>query len=139
MIKLNTNENFLEHNEKAGIRGIARDNTEEFIFVFVIPIQCNQDHNVAETVASKYFIQWLKNNGHQKGIIEMDSLLQVDMMKNRTSQNRNMKIIVDETADLVGNADFGFTHCYREVNEEWDKMQLTSIRIRYDKSNFFVS
>ncbi|KAK6803350.1 hypothetical protein RDI58_001134 [Solanum bulbocastanum] len=105
MIKLNTDGSFLEHNKKAGIGGMARDITREFIFVFAIPIWC-KDHNVDEETTAKYVFQWFKNNGPQQGIIEMDSLLMVDMINNRTFQNRNLKSIVDETADLVGNADF---------------------------------
>ncbi|KAK4737440.1 hypothetical protein R3W88_001137 [Solanum pinnatisectum] len=98
----------------------------------------------------------------------MDSLLVVDMMNNRTSQNRNLKFIMDETVDLVGNDDFCCTHCFKEVNTVadhlsklatmrsgrmlynmldqlpsgikgvylLDKMQVPSIRIRYDKAHF---
>ncbi|KAK4737445.1 hypothetical protein R3W88_001142 [Solanum pinnatisectum] len=105
MIKLNTDGSFLEHNRKAGIRGMARDITGEFIFVFAIPIWC-KDHNVDEATTAKYVFQWFKNNRPQEGIIEMDSLLVVDMINNRTSQNCNLKFIVDETADLVENVDF---------------------------------
>ncbi|KAH0730199.1 hypothetical protein KY289_001387 [Solanum tuberosum] len=80
------------------------------------------EHNVVEATTAKYVFQWLKNNGHQQGTIEMDSLLVVDMMKNRTSEDRNLKFIVDETADLVGNADFRCTHCYKEVNTVADHL-----------------
>uniref|UniRef100_A0A0V0I3V6 Putative ovule protein n=1 Tax=Solanum chacoense TaxID=4108 RepID=A0A0V0I3V6_SOLCH len=74
------------------------------------------------------------------------------MMKNRTSQNHNLKIIVDETADLVGNAKLAtmrsgpilYSRLYQlpsGIKGPYllDKMQLPSIRIRYDKANFFVS
>ncbi|KAG5632159.1 hypothetical protein H5410_003876, partial [Solanum commersonii] len=75
------------------------------------------------------FFQWMKNNGHQQGTIEMDSLLVVDMMKNRTSQNCNLKFIVDGTVDLVGNGDFCCTHCYKEVNTVCDHLvKLATIR-----------
>ena len=85
MIKLNMDGSFLEHYVKARIRGMSRDITGKFIFVFAIPIWC-KDHNVAQATTAKYVFQWLKNNAPQQGIIEMDFLLLVDMMKNRTSQ-----------------------------------------------------
>ncbi|KAH0725425.1 hypothetical protein KY284_001290 [Solanum tuberosum] len=85
------------------------------------------EHSVVEATTAKFVFQWLKNNRYQQGTIEMDSLLVVDMMKNRTSQNRNLKFIVDETADLVGNADFCCTHCYKEVNTVADHLAKLAI------------
>ncbi|XP_010320096.1 uncharacterized protein [Solanum lycopersicum] len=87
MIKLNMDGSFLEHYVKARIRGMSRDITGKFIFVFAIPIWC-KDHNVAEATTAKYVFQWLKNNAPQQGIIEMDSLLVVDIIEKNFSKSQ---------------------------------------------------
>ncbi|WMV13616.1 hypothetical protein MTR67_007001 [Solanum verrucosum] len=63
-IKINTNGSYIDHNDKAGIGGIARDCNGDFVFTFTIPVQC-QNHNIAEALAAQYASQWINDNNHR--------------------------------------------------------------------------
>ncbi|CAN4095855.1 unnamed protein product [Withania somnifera] len=46
----------------------------------------------------------------------MDSINVVNMMKNKTFNNLNLKTIVEDTTNLLNGTDLTFSHCYREAN-----------------------
>ncbi|CAN4084546.1 unnamed protein product [Withania somnifera] len=149
---------------------IAKDSAGDFIFAFLVPVCC-KDHNVAEAVTAQYVVHWFMNSRHLHCTIEMDSINVVNMTTNKTSNNLNLKTIVEDTTNLINGTDLTFSQCYSEANNVadhliksatsldqpilyhrldrlpagakcsfiLDKMQLLSIRIRYDKANFFVS
>lgn len=80
MIKFNTDGSYLWNNRKARIEGIARNCEGKFIFAFVVLVIARY-HNVAEVMAAKYVVEWMSDHGHRKGIIEMDSMIMVRMIK----------------------------------------------------------
>ncbi|KAF3644573.1 hypothetical protein FXO38_11636 [Capsicum annuum] len=59
---------------------------------------------------------WLKVRGYESCVVEMDSLLIVNMMQNRTSHNMNLRPIVEYTTRLIVSNEITFSHCYREAN-----------------------
>ncbi|XP_075096436.1 uncharacterized protein LOC142174525 [Nicotiana tabacum] len=167
-VKINTDGSFTR--EKAGIRGIVRDDQGTMIMAFSMPISCT-NNNQAEALAAKFGIQWCLQNGFQECIIEIDSLVIADMLKMRSTRNMKLKTVIDDISQILSQVNCSISHCLREANYvadilaknasssgqrqlilEWhqlpklaigyyhlDRCQMPSIRIRYDKANFFVS
>ncbi|KAH0672410.1 hypothetical protein KY290_024651 [Solanum tuberosum] len=166
-IKLNINGSFLENNGKVGIGGIARDTNGNFLFAFVVPIQC-RDHNIAEALGAQFATKIVKDKGYEKCTIEMDSKIIVDMIQSNNSHNLKLRAIMEDIICLIDKNDINFIHCFREANKVadylakcatiinttiiydnfnkvpegpffLDKVQMPSFRFKYDKVNFFVS
>ncbi|XP_059315864.1 uncharacterized protein LOC132066597 [Lycium ferocissimum] len=110
-IKVNTDGSYNNHGNRAGIGGIARDETGSMIFAFAIPVQ-GTSHNMIEAMAIRYAAQWIKNNGYRQSYIESDSLMIVEMLTNRTSNNLTIKDIIEETMDIGDQMEITFKHCY---------------------------
>ncbi|MCE5166157.1 hypothetical protein HAX54_015198, partial [Datura stramonium] len=115
-IKVNIDGSFLSHNIKTGLGGIARNEAGDFLFAFAKTAQC-KNHNKA--LVAQYASKWIKENGEANGVIDF--------------------LVCFATATNI-NEDF---HTLDQMPSEAkgayfvDRMQLTSIRIRYDKANFF--
>ncbi|XP_055831083.1 uncharacterized protein LOC129900171 [Solanum dulcamara] len=117
---INTDGSYTYHNDKAGIGGIARDCNGDFVFAFAIPSQC-QNYNIAEALAAQYVGQWIKDNNHRLCTIEIkNSLITVNMPKNKKTNNLNLKTFVDDTVGLIDGADVTFSHCYRKADKATD-------------------
>ncbi|XP_060211957.1 uncharacterized protein LOC132639531 [Lycium barbarum] len=115
-IKVNTDGSYNNHGNRAGIGGIARDEAGSMIFAFAIPVQ-GASHNMIEAMAIRYAAQWIKNNGYRQSYIESDSLMIVEMLTNRTSNNLTIKDIIEETMNIGDQMEITFKHCYREGNQ----------------------
>ncbi|KAH0703253.1 hypothetical protein KY285_017531 [Solanum tuberosum] len=120
-IKLNLDGSFLENNGKAEIGGIARDTNGNFLFSFVVPIQC-KDHNIAEALGTQFAIIIVKDKGYEKCTIDMDSKIIVDLMQSNNSQNLNLRAIMEDIICLIDKNDINFIHCFREANKVVDYM-----------------
>lgn len=116
-IKINS-DSYFEHNGKVGIDDIARDDKGNFLFVFAAPVQC-KEHNSVEVMAGQFATKWLKNIGYTKGIVEIDSLMIVNMMKEKTSNNIDLKVVVEDSTNLIDDTEISFSHCYRSEKPTW--------------------
>ncbi|KAF3664947.1 putative GDSL esterase/lipase-like [Capsicum annuum] len=67
-------------------------------------------------MAAHFAVKWLKARGYKSCVVEMDSLLIVNMMQNRASHNMNLRPIVEDTTRLIVSNEITFSHCYREAN-----------------------
>ncbi|KAK4730244.1 hypothetical protein R3W88_023232 [Solanum pinnatisectum] len=119
LIKVNTDDSYLEHNGKAGIGGIARNNDGKFIFAFAAPITTS-DHNVAEALAAKYAVEWMVECGYKKEMVKLDSMLMVKTLQNGNAQNTFLRSIVEGMAMLNTKVDLNFEHCFRESDSVAD-------------------
>ncbi|XP_060210413.1 uncharacterized protein LOC132637320 [Lycium barbarum] len=167
-VKLNTDGSFSSNG--AGIGGILRSSERNMVMAFVVPVDCNSS-SMAEAYAVKHDMQWCLQNGSNNIVLELDSLMIVEMLQHKCTNNLKFKGIIEEIMSTISRMDCSIEHCYREANQvtdglakyaskrvdnhiftNWhqlptaarsayqlDKGQLPSIRIRYDKANFFVS
>ncbi|KAF3646110.1 putative GDSL esterase/lipase-like [Capsicum annuum] len=67
-------------------------------------------------MAAHFAVKWLKARGYKSCVVEMDSLLIVNMMQIRASHNMNLRPIVEDTTRLIVSNEITFSHCYREAN-----------------------
>ncbi|KAK4709986.1 hypothetical protein R3W88_004499 [Solanum pinnatisectum] len=76
-------------------------------------------HDIAEAKAAWFGGKWCKQNGYTNIIVELDSLLITNMLK---EQN-------EATSSILDLASIKFEHCYREANQLADwlaKMAMNS-------------
>ncbi|MCD9559533.1 hypothetical protein HAX54_017533 [Datura stramonium] len=118
---------YFENNDKVGMGGIARDRNGDFLFAFAAPIQC-KDHNSAEVMAAKFAVQWITNRGHKESIVEMDSMIVINMMNEKTSHNLDLSAVIEDTIKLINNANIQFSHCYIERPTKW-KITLPNLSL----------
>lgn len=84
----------------------------EFLFAFAETVQC-QDHNEVEAFAANYASHLIRNNGYTKCTIEMNYLLIVNLLLKNSSNNLDLQFSVEDTTDLVAQADVEFSRCFR--------------------------
>ncbi|XP_016461141.1 uncharacterized protein LOC107784512 [Nicotiana tabacum] len=169
-VKLNTNGSVLHSSGLAGMGGIVRDCRGNMIVAFVVPKRCSSN-NLAEAHAAKYGLEWCIQHGFGDIVLEIDSLIIANMLIKDTVENCKRKAIIQQTKQMLCQANVEVRHCWREANQvadglakhantiqegrilfafqdlprdakgayHLDKWQLPSMRIRYDKANFYVS
>lgn len=113
--KLNTNENYIHGNGKAGLEGTMSNDQGEIIMAFSISAKCTSN-NDAEAQAALFGVKWCIQNGYSCYIIELDYLLVVNILKERRTDNYQIKRIIEETTQLMNPANVTPNHCYREAN-----------------------
>ncbi|XP_075086341.1 uncharacterized protein LOC142169044 [Nicotiana tabacum] len=138
-IKINSDGSFIRTSRKAGIGGIARDNSGDFVFAFSIPIQANSSSQ-AEATTVRFGIEWCTQQGYSNIHVETDSLMSLTFLIKEANQ------VVDLLAKLASTS--GNKTLYHSQDNlpreakgliQLDKWQFPSFRRRYEKYNFFVS
>ncbi|XP_070041366.1 uncharacterized protein [Nicotiana tomentosiformis] len=138
-IKINSDGSFIRTSRKAGIGGIARDNSGDFVFAFSIPIQANSSSQ-AEATTVRFGIEWCTQQGYSNIHVETDSLMSLTFLIKEANQ------VVDMLAKLASTS--GNKTLYHSQDNlpreakgliQLDKWQFPSFRRRYEKCNFFVS
>ncbi|MCD9646123.1 hypothetical protein HAX54_035675 [Datura stramonium] len=75
---------------------------------------------ICNHIAAYYVERWLKQNNIRKCTVELDSLIVIDMFRNKKTENLSLKATVEDTIDLVENLGVTFGHCYREATKVAD-------------------
>ncbi|XP_059294498.1 uncharacterized protein LOC132047475 [Lycium ferocissimum] len=135
-LKLNTDGSFNKSNGKAGLGGALRDENGQLVKASSIPIQCT-NHNIAEARAALYGVNWSIQNGHTNLVIELDSMVITEMLKDKKAGNFRLNRIIEETSDKLKHATVKFTHCYREANQlaDW----LAKMAMNSHDNNIYLS
>lgn len=115
-IKINTDGSYIDHNGKAGIGGIARD-CNGILFSLLL-----FQYSAKIVILKRLWLLNMQDSGSKITItglctIEMDSMVIVNMLKNKTTNNMNLKTFLDDIVGLIEGADVSFSHYYREANK----------------------
>ncbi|XP_070055169.1 uncharacterized protein [Nicotiana tomentosiformis] len=153
-----------------GMGGIVRDCRGNMIMTFAVPKRCSSN-NMVEAHAAKYGLEWCIQQGFGDIILEIDSLIIANILIKDTVEKCKLKAIIQQTKQMLCQANVEVRHCWREANQvadglakhantiqecmilfafhdlpkdakgayHLDKWQLPSMRIKYDKANFYVS
>ncbi|KAH0707789.1 hypothetical protein KY285_011207 [Solanum tuberosum] len=128
-LKLNTDGSFDKDNGRAGLGGALRDEKGATDHGFFHPIPLHQSQHCR----SKGSLVWWKLVQtkwiHTNLIIELDSMVITNMLKNKKVGSFRINRIIEETSEMLKQATIRFTHCYREANQLTDwlvKMAMDS-------------
>ncbi|XP_060202972.1 uncharacterized protein LOC132631414 [Lycium barbarum] len=116
-VKLNTDGSF--SGNRAGIGGILRNSESNMVMAFAIPVDCNSS-SMAKAYAVKHSMQWCLQNGSSNIVLELDSLMIVEMLQNKGTNNLKFKGIIEEIMSMINRMDCSIEQCYREANQAAD-------------------
>ncbi|KAH0696221.1 hypothetical protein KY290_013579 [Solanum tuberosum] len=94
-------------------------------------------HDIAEAKATWFGGKWCKQNGYTNIIVELDSLLITNMLKEKTASSFRLNRIMEATSSILDLASIKFEHCYREANQlaDW----LAKMAMNSQTSNIYLS
>lgn len=116
-VKLNTDGSI--SNNGARIGGIIRNEYGHVIMDFVAKVDCH-NINKEEAQAAKYGIQWCAQNELTNCLIELDSMIIVDMIKNIGTNNLKLKTIIEDIVEIINTMNCSTEYCLREINQVAD-------------------
>lgn len=108
--KINVDGSYNKDTGQAGIRGIVRDSNGDFVMAFSKVVHCTSN-NQTEATAARFGTQWCVQKGLNSSVMEMDSMVIINMLKNKGTANLNLKIIYDTNYSVI-NTSVDFNHCY---------------------------
>ncbi|XP_060192177.1 uncharacterized protein LOC132621786 isoform X2 [Lycium barbarum] len=129
-MKLNTDGSFCSATDRAGIGGILRNDKGDFIMAFSYSVDC-ETNNHAEALAAEFGINWCIQQGLNNIILELDSQIIANMLKEKGTDNLKLKYIISRITGLINGNAVQTAHCYREANSVADffaKLASTSGR-----------
>ncbi|XP_060202921.1 uncharacterized protein LOC132631356 [Lycium barbarum] len=129
-MKLNTDGSFCSATDRAGIGGILRNDKGDFIMAFSYSVDC-ETNNHAEALAAEFGINWCIQQGLNNIILELDSQIIANMLKEKGTDNLKLKHIISRITGLINGNAVQTAHCYREANSVADffaKLASTSGR-----------
>ncbi|KAK4338915.1 hypothetical protein RND71_040377 [Anisodus tanguticus] len=115
-------------NVRARIGGICRDQRGILIMAFA-------PSNMAEAKAGLNVLEWCSQNGHSNVILECDSKIVVEMIKDNNNIPWQMKNIITHIQNISNTVTCKVRHCYRKANQVADTLVKWSIR-NEDLNNF---
>ncbi|MCE3051850.1 hypothetical protein HAX54_050985 [Datura stramonium] len=80
--------------------------------LFVLAAECT-NHNIAEAKATWYGGNRRVQDGHTNLIVESDTMLIIDMLRDKKTGNFRLNRVIEDTSDLFKRANVKFTHCFR--------------------------
>ncbi|KAK6796465.1 hypothetical protein RDI58_004166 [Solanum bulbocastanum] len=94
-------------------------------------------HDIAEAKAAWFGGKWCKQNGYTNIIVELDSLLITNMLKEKKASSFRLNRIIEATSSILDLASIKFEHCYREANQlaDW----LAKMAVNSQTSNIYLS
>ncbi|XP_070050084.1 uncharacterized protein [Nicotiana tomentosiformis] len=101
--KLNTYGSYIQGSGQAGAGGILRDHEGRLIMALAITLSCSSN-NLAEAIAARFGTEWCLNNVYTEVDLELDSLIVVNMLKNIYVDNGKIKIVIDDTFQLLSQS-----------------------------------
>ncbi|XP_075088405.1 uncharacterized protein LOC142170404 [Nicotiana tabacum] len=118
-VNVNTDDSFCKESGKAGIGGVVRDNQEDFIMTFSIPISCDSN-TMAEAKEPEFGGKWCSQNGYTNFSLELESMVVVDMLAEGDTNNVKTKRVIDRASYIVKQTRATVKHCIREGNQVAD-------------------
>ncbi|XP_075096549.1 uncharacterized protein LOC142174618 [Nicotiana tabacum] len=119
ILKLNTDGSFNRQNGKAWIGEIMRDEERGFVMAFSIPIDCTSS-NGAGLKAIKFGCEWCINKGITNFMVEIDSMVIYDMLRNKNLDNNNLRKEIEDLIDTLERVNTSVNHCFRKTNQVAD-------------------
>lgn len=114
-LKVNTDGSYIKSIGKVGIGGIIRDESGNMIEAFCFLVDCFSN-NIAEALAANFGANLCIQKGWTNFELQLDSLLVADMLKKEDTRNQKLKMITEETLQILGQADVQITHRYTGAN-----------------------
>uniref|UniRef100_M1ACA1 Hydroxyphenylpyruvate reductase (HPPR) n=1 Tax=Solanum tuberosum TaxID=4113 RepID=M1ACA1_SOLTU len=71
---------------------------------FAIPTKCGSS-NLAEAYAAMVGAAWCVGHGYTKFVLELDSLIVVNMLKERSTENYKLRAIIDDIIQILSQAE----------------------------------
>ncbi|XP_070056662.1 uncharacterized protein [Nicotiana tomentosiformis] len=104
-----------------GIGGIVRDNSGKRVMAYAKALHfCT--NNTAETQAALFGIEWIAFNRIHNVILEMDSLLIVNMLTGSSSPFWEIHDDILKMKKIIQSHQIEVQHCYREENSVADTL-----------------
>ncbi|OIS96191.1 hypothetical protein A4A49_09538 [Nicotiana attenuata] len=105
----------------AGIGGVVRNRNGDLIMAFAKALHfCT--NNQTEVQAALYALNWCKQNNMTNCILEMDSLMTINMMKGVYKPSWELTDDIKYMTQIAHNLNIKVQHCYREGNESADAL-----------------
>ncbi|XP_059306517.1 uncharacterized protein LOC132057959 [Lycium ferocissimum] len=114
-LKLNTDGSFIGSSKSAGIGGIVRKGNGDMVMAFTKSVDFSTN-NSCELQVAVCGINWCCEYQQGQLILEMDSLVVVNMLKGQTTVPWNLRRVIKETQRKIQNCHIEVIHCYREAN-----------------------
>ncbi|MCD7471127.1 hypothetical protein HAX54_011416 [Datura stramonium] len=92
-VKINMNGSYTNNGD--GIGGIVKDEDNNMIMAFAAKVNSNSNSK-PEAKTAKYGIQWCSQHGFNKCIMELDSLIIIEMIKNRGTNNLKIRDTIED-------------------------------------------
>nr|XP_033509671.1 uncharacterized protein LOC117274475 [Nicotiana tomentosiformis] len=99
--------------------GIVRDCRGNMIMTFAVPKRCSSN-NMVEAHAAKYGLEWCIQQGFGDIILEIDSLIIANILIKDTVEKCKLKAIIQQTKQMLCQANVEVRHCWREANQVAD-------------------
>ncbi|KAH0633972.1 hypothetical protein KY284_036758 [Solanum tuberosum] len=113
-IKVNNDESFLWETISAGIVGIGRNSNGDMVMAFSIPVAYTSN-NMAEALAAEFGGKWCSQQGLTNFTLELDSMIIVNMINNRSNNNLKLRQIIDNIVEIVDRSNAQVTHWYLQT------------------------
>ncbi|OIT31215.1 hypothetical protein A4A49_62182 [Nicotiana attenuata] len=117
--KINTDGSFSANTGKAGIGGVVRKRNGQMIMAFSAPVHF-LTNNYSEVQAALFAILWCCDHNCQELILELETLLVVNMILGKYNTPWRLKEAVTLIQQKVQQHGIKIKHCYREGNEVAD-------------------
>lgn len=117
--KLNTDGSFNSEEGKAGAGGIVRKRNGHMVMAFATPVHF-YTNNYSEVKAALHGVQWCITRNPRKLILELDSLLVVNMILGKCKIPWKLQRDITTIQQMVQQNNIQIQHCFREGNEVAD-------------------
>ncbi|KAK6776072.1 hypothetical protein RDI58_027073 [Solanum bulbocastanum] len=91
------------------------------------------NNNICELQVALHQMEWCKDNFNVHVTLEMDSLMEVNIIKSLLQSTRTLKKIVYKIEGNVRNLQCKVIHCFKEANSVADSLPRYSITGEIDE------
>ncbi|OIT05818.1 hypothetical protein A4A49_61584 [Nicotiana attenuata] len=122
--KINTDGSFCANADKAGIGGVVRKRNGQMVMAFSAPVHflTNNYSEVLVLLSTLFAILWCCDHNCQDLILELDSLLVVNMIRGKYNTPWRLKEGVTLIQQKVQHHGIKIKYCYSEGNEVADAL-----------------
>lgn len=99
-VKVNSDGSFPLSSGEAGVCGIIGVFKRENKMGFAIPTKCGSN-NLAEVYATMVGAAWCVSHGYTNFVLELDSLIVVNMLKERSTEKCKLRAIIDHIIQIL--------------------------------------
>ncbi|WMV55041.1 hypothetical protein MTR67_048426 [Solanum verrucosum] len=86
------------------------------VMAFSIHVACTSN-NMAGALAADFGGKWCCQQGLTNFTLELDSMIIVNMVNNKSNNNLKLRQIIDNIIEIVDQSNAQVTHCFRESNQ----------------------